>query len=162
VDPKFIALVSVAKGHERSCLKVGLFDWLVGAREQYGRQQEAERRASAAIQPMLDKSAPLKDFYNKIKAAGRDGAGIDRGCRRVGSAGSEQKWSPERRHGRSLRTLNAFTGRWKPLSSSSPTASNSANVLTSVCTLESTRIWPSRARSQSREARFATVPVAEY
>jgi TRAP-type C4-dicarboxylate transport system substrate-binding protein len=32
-------------------------------------QQEAERRASAAIQPVLDKSAPLKEFYNKIKAA---------------------------------------------------------------------------------------------
>jgi TRAP-type transport system periplasmic protein len=31
-------------------------------------QQEAERRASAAIQPILDKSAPLKEFYNKIKA----------------------------------------------------------------------------------------------
>jgi hypothetical protein len=32
-------------------------------------QQEAEKRASAAIQPVLDKSAPLKEFYNKIKAA---------------------------------------------------------------------------------------------
>jgi TRAP-type C4-dicarboxylate transport system substrate-binding protein len=32
-------------------------------------QQEAEKRASAAIQPVLDKSAPLKAFYDKIKAA---------------------------------------------------------------------------------------------
>jgi TRAP-type C4-dicarboxylate transport system substrate-binding protein len=32
-------------------------------------QQEAERRATAAIQPVLDKSAPLKEFYNKVKAA---------------------------------------------------------------------------------------------
>lgn len=32
-------------------------------------QQEAEKRASAAIQPVLDKSAPLKEFYGKIKAA---------------------------------------------------------------------------------------------
>ncbi len=32
-------------------------------------QQDAERRVSAAIQPVLDKSAPLKEFYNKIKAA---------------------------------------------------------------------------------------------
>ena len=31
-------------------------------------QQEAERRVTAAIQPVLDKSAPLKEFYNKIKA----------------------------------------------------------------------------------------------
>jgi TRAP-type transport system periplasmic protein len=31
-------------------------------------QQEAERRVSAAIVPVLDKSAPLKEFYNKIKA----------------------------------------------------------------------------------------------
>ncbi len=32
-------------------------------------QQEAEQRASAAIQPVLAKSAPLKAFYDKIKAA---------------------------------------------------------------------------------------------
>lgn len=32
-------------------------------------QQEAEKRVSAAIQPVLDKSAPLKEFYGKIKAA---------------------------------------------------------------------------------------------
>jgi TRAP-type C4-dicarboxylate transport system substrate-binding protein len=32
-------------------------------------QAEAERRVSAAILPVLDKSAPLKEFYNKIKAA---------------------------------------------------------------------------------------------
>jgi TRAP-type C4-dicarboxylate transport system substrate-binding protein len=32
-------------------------------------QAEAERRASAAIVTVIDKSAPLKDFYNKIKAA---------------------------------------------------------------------------------------------
>ena len=31
-------------------------------------QAEAEKRASAAIQPVLDKSAPLKEFYGKIKA----------------------------------------------------------------------------------------------
>ena len=31
-------------------------------------QQEAERRVTAAIQPVLDKSAPLKEFYNKVKA----------------------------------------------------------------------------------------------
>ena len=32
-------------------------------------QQDAERRVSAAIVPVLDKSAPLKEFYNKVKAA---------------------------------------------------------------------------------------------
>ncbi|HEX2338623.1 MAG TPA: TRAP transporter substrate-binding protein DctP, partial [Hyphomicrobiaceae bacterium] len=32
-------------------------------------QQEAERRVTAAIQPILDKNAPLKEFYNKLKAA---------------------------------------------------------------------------------------------
>ena len=31
-------------------------------------QQEAERRVSAAVQPVVDKSAPMKEFYNKIKA----------------------------------------------------------------------------------------------
>ncbi len=31
-------------------------------------QEEAERRVTAAIQPVLDKSAPLKEFYGKIKA----------------------------------------------------------------------------------------------
>src|SRR5262245_23496790 len=29
-------------------------------------QQEAEKRVSAAIEPVLDKSAPLKEFYNKV------------------------------------------------------------------------------------------------
>jgi C4-dicarboxylate-binding protein DctP len=33
-----------------------------------GEQQEAVRRVTAAIQPILDKSAPLKEFYNKVKA----------------------------------------------------------------------------------------------
>jgi hypothetical protein len=46
------------------------------------------------------------------------------------------------RYGCSLRTLNASTGRWKPLRSSLPTASNSASALTSACTFASTRIWP--------------------
>jgi TRAP-type C4-dicarboxylate transport system substrate-binding protein len=32
-------------------------------------QQEAERRVSAAIQPVVDKSVAMKEFYNKIKAA---------------------------------------------------------------------------------------------
>ena len=31
-------------------------------------QQEARQRLSAAIVPVLDKSAPLKEFYSKIKA----------------------------------------------------------------------------------------------
>jgi TRAP-type C4-dicarboxylate transport system substrate-binding protein len=31
-------------------------------------QAEAEKRVTAAIQPVLDKSAPLKEFYGKIKA----------------------------------------------------------------------------------------------
>jgi hypothetical protein len=30
-------------------------------------QQEAVRRVSAAVQPILDKNAPLKEFYTKIK-----------------------------------------------------------------------------------------------
>jgi hypothetical protein len=46
------------------------------------------------------------------------------------------------RYGCSLRTLNALTGRWKPLRTSSPTASNSASASTSACTFASTRIWP--------------------
>jgi TRAP-type C4-dicarboxylate transport system substrate-binding protein len=32
-------------------------------------QQEAEKRVSTAIEPVLEKSAPLKEFYNKVKAA---------------------------------------------------------------------------------------------
>ena len=52
-------------------------------------------------------------------------------------------------YGCSLRTLNAFTGRWKPLSSSSPTGSSSANVLTSDHTFASIRIWPSFAPSKA-------------
>jgi C4-dicarboxylate-binding protein DctP len=31
-------------------------------------QEEAEQRLNAAVQPILDKNAPLKEFYNKIKA----------------------------------------------------------------------------------------------
>ena len=31
-------------------------------------QQEAVRRVSAAVQPILDKNAPLKEFYTKIRA----------------------------------------------------------------------------------------------
>jgi TRAP-type C4-dicarboxylate transport system substrate-binding protein len=31
-------------------------------------QAEAEKRVAAAIQPILDKNPPLKEFYNKIKA----------------------------------------------------------------------------------------------
>jgi hypothetical protein len=32
-------------------------------------QQEAEKRVIAAIQPILDKNAGLKEFYGKVRAA---------------------------------------------------------------------------------------------
>ena len=38
------------------------------SRSSAAEQQEAERRVSAAIAAGLDKSAPLKEFYGKIKA----------------------------------------------------------------------------------------------
>src|SRR5262249_18592584 len=59
-----------------------------------------------------------------------------------------QYWHPHQRYDRGLRrlhTLNAFTGRLKPLRASSPANSTSTSVSTALNTLISTRICPSLA-----------------
>jgi hypothetical protein len=65
-------------------------------------------------------------------------------------------------YNRRLCTLNAFTGRLNPLRTNSSVNSVSARISTALCTLMSIRICPFFASSQSREARFATLPVTEY
>ena len=64
------------------------------------------------------------------------------------------------RYARIARTSKAATGRWNPLSSSSPTEAVSASVSTAVWTLPSIRIWPLLASPQRRAARFTTRPMA--
>src|SRR5262249_32428778 len=59
-----------------------------------------------------------------------------------------QYWHPHQHYDcwlRRLHTLNAFTGRLKPLRASSPANSTSTSVSTALNTLISTRICPSLA-----------------
>src|SRR5215468_6753114 len=59
-----------------------------------------------------------------------------------------QYWHPHQRYDcglRRLHTLNAFTGRLKPLRASSPANSTSTSLSTALNTLISTRICPSLA-----------------
>src|SRR6266487_96302 len=67
-------------------------------------------------------------------------------CSGGGSNGSQSKVGATNNTApgwlRGLHTLNAFTGRLKPLRTSSPANSTSASVSTALATLMSTRICP--------------------
>jgi hemoglobin len=61
---------------------------------------------------------------------------------------------------RTATTLNAGTGRRKPLSVNSPAGSTSTCSSTSARRRWAIRTWPALASSASRDARFVTAPIA--
>src|SRR6185312_4638187 len=57
-------------------------------------------------------------------------------------------------------TSTAESGRLSPLTERGPSSTSSANGATASATLAVTRIWPSLAASQRRDAALTTVPMA--
>jgi hypothetical protein len=115
-----------------------------------------EQPGSNSVMPVMSAARPL---FPRKRTSIRDLA-MSHSCQKRAFAGyataseslplisPRQQWHLHQRYDcglRRLHTLNAFTGRLKPLRASSPANSTSASVSTALNTFISTRICPSLA-----------------